>query len=127
MYDGILRLNLPANAEIIGFADDIAIVLVAKTIPQIEALCNQVVDMVENWLNEARLAMAPQKTEAVLISSRKVVEYCTIKVGDCISVSTAYQLSWYNYRPKAHLQRALNIYLRKSIPSSIIVSSYNGE
>ena len=71
-----------ANAEIIGFAVDI--VLVAKTIPQIEALCNQVVDMVENWLNEARLAMAPQKTEAVLISSRKVVEYCTIKVGDCL-------------------------------------------
>ena len=30
MYDGIFRLNLPANAEIIGFADDIAIVLVAK-------------------------------------------------------------------------------------------------
>ena len=53
MYDGMLRLNLPANAEIIGFADDIAIVLIAKTIPQIEALCNQVVDMVENWLNEA--------------------------------------------------------------------------
>ena len=84
MYDGILRLNLPANAEIIDFADDIAIVLVAKIIPQIEALCNQVVDMVENWPNEVRLAMAPQKTEAVLISSRKVVEYCTIKVGDCL-------------------------------------------
>ena len=35
MYDGILRRNLPANAEIIGFANDIAIVLVAKTIPEI--------------------------------------------------------------------------------------------
>ena len=80
MYDGILRLK--GNAQIIVFADDIAIVLVGKTIPQIEALCNQVVDMVENWLNAARLAMAPQKTEAVLISSREVVEYCSIKVGD---------------------------------------------
>ena len=113
MYDGTLRLNLPANAAIIGFADDIAIELVAKTIPQIEALCNQVVDMVENWLNEARLAMASQKTEAVLISSRKVVEYCTIKVGDS--------------HIKYHLQRALNICLRKSIASSVIISSYNGE
>ena len=36
MYDGNLRLNLPANAEIIGFADHIAILLVAKNIPQIE-------------------------------------------------------------------------------------------
>ena len=72
MYDGILRLNLPANAEIIGFVDDIAMVLVAKTIPLIEALCNQVIDMVANWLNEASLAMTSQKTEAQLISSRKV-------------------------------------------------------
>ena len=79
MYDGILRLNFQATAEIIGFADDIAIVLVAKTIPQMEALCNQVIDMVENWFNEASLAMAPQKTEAVLISSRKVVEDCLIQ------------------------------------------------
>ena len=38
MYDGILRLKLSANAEIIGIADDIAIVLVAETIPQIAAL-----------------------------------------------------------------------------------------
>ena len=52
-YDGIFRLNLPANAEIIGFVDDMAKVLVVKTIPQIEALCNQVVDMVDNWLNVA--------------------------------------------------------------------------
>ena len=66
------------------FTDDIAIVLVAKIIPQIEAVCNQIVDMVKNWLNEARLAMAPQKTETVLISSRQVIEYCTIKVGDCL-------------------------------------------
>ena len=51
MYDGILRLNLAANAEIIGFAGDI--VLVAKSIPQIEALYNPVVDMIKNWLNEA--------------------------------------------------------------------------
>ena len=69
---------------------DIAIVLVAKSIPQIEALCNQVVEMVANWLNEAGLAMAPQQTEAVLISSKKVVEYCNIKVGNCLIQSRPY-------------------------------------
>ena len=40
--------------------------------------------MVENWLNEASLDMAPQKSEVVLISNIKVVEYCTSKVGDCL-------------------------------------------
>ena len=63
MYDGILRLNLQANAEIIGLTDNIPIVI-----------CNQVVHMVANWLNESSLAIAPQKTEAILINSRKVVE-----------------------------------------------------
>ena len=61
--EDILRLNLPSNVEIIGFADDIAIMLVANTIPQTEALSNPVVDMVANWLNEAGLAMAPQNTD----------------------------------------------------------------
>ena len=31
MYDGILRLKLPANATIVGFADDIALVITARS------------------------------------------------------------------------------------------------
>ena len=32
MYDGVLRLQLPNGTTIVGFADDIAIVSVAKTV-----------------------------------------------------------------------------------------------
>ena len=36
MYDGVLRLRLPNGTTIVGFADDIAIVSVAKTVREIE-------------------------------------------------------------------------------------------
>ena len=36
MYDGVLRLRLPNGNRIVGFADDIAIVSVTKTVKEIE-------------------------------------------------------------------------------------------
>lgn len=32
MYDGLLKLQLPGKSVIVGFADDIAVVVLAKTI-----------------------------------------------------------------------------------------------
>ncbi|CAB0029783.1 unnamed protein product, partial [Trichogramma brassicae] len=67
MYDAILRLNnFDGDVRIVGFADDIAVVAVAKHLWQIE-----------HDLNAAIL-----QTEALLITSRKKVETITITVGD---------------------------------------------
>ena len=32
MYDGVLRLELPPRTKVVGFADDIAALIVAKTL-----------------------------------------------------------------------------------------------
>ncbi|CAB0039743.1 unnamed protein product [Trichogramma brassicae] len=66
MYDAILRLNFDGDVRIVGFADVIAVVAVAKHLWQIE-----------HDLNAAIL-----QTEALLITSRKKVETITITVGD---------------------------------------------
>ncbi|CAB0038639.1 unnamed protein product [Trichogramma brassicae] len=66
MYDAILRLNFDGDVRIVGFADDIAVVAVAKHLWQIE-----------HNLNAAIL-----QTEALLITSRKKVGTITITVGD---------------------------------------------
>ena len=43
MYDEVLRLPLPPGVRIIGFADDIAVVTVAKHIPEVEAVSNMAI------------------------------------------------------------------------------------
>lgn len=81
MYDGILRLQIPDGATIVGFADDIAIVVVAKEVRQVELTSNAAIHIVQDWLSTAGLVLAEHKTEAVLVSSRKIRESMTVTVG----------------------------------------------
>jgi len=71
MYDGVLRLPMPANVHVTGIADDVTITIVAKTIAEVEDMANTAVRKVESWLSLAGLQLAAHKTEAVLISSRR--------------------------------------------------------
>jgi len=81
MYDGVLRLTVPAGTQIIGFADDVAIVVVGKELGETEDLCNLSIRRVQQWLSSVGLELAAHKTEAVLVSSRKRVETARIIVG----------------------------------------------
>ncbi|CAB0031150.1 unnamed protein product, partial [Trichogramma brassicae] len=83
MYDSILRLNLQRSVNIVGFADDIALVALAKHLWQVENHLNAAVAQVREALLRLSLATADQKTEVLLLTSRKRLESITITVGDC--------------------------------------------
>ncbi|KAH8413925.1 hypothetical protein KR215_003631, partial [Drosophila sulfurigaster] len=74
-------MDLPTGANLIGFADDIALLVVAKELEVAESNCNRAIDCIGTWLLSVGLELAPHKTEAVLISSRKKVETAVVKVG----------------------------------------------
>jgi len=81
IYDGVLKLLLPSSTNIVGIADDVALVVVANEIAAMEAAENCAIRAVEEWLSVAGLELASHKTEAVLISSRKAVESVHIQIG----------------------------------------------
>ncbi|XP_046869189.1 uncharacterized protein LOC124461774 [Drosophila willistoni] len=113
MYDTVLRLDMPTDTRIVGFADDIAIVTVAKDIQQAEENTNAAVFRILEWMEANSLSIAAHKTEAVLISSRKKVETARIEVAGCsitskpaikyLEVMMDHRLTF-----KAHLQYAAN-------------------
>lgn len=81
MYDGVLRLDMPVKVKLVGYADDVALITVAKHIQENEALTNEVIARIKRWLESAGLELADHETEAVLITGRKRTESMTIRVG----------------------------------------------
>ncbi|GBP95721.1 Retrovirus-related Pol polyprotein from type-1 retrotransposable element R1 [Eumeta japonica] len=71
MYDGLLRLRLPRNVKLVAYADDVAIVIVAKHLYEINHMSGIAFEQVNWWMNIVNLQLAHHKTEAVLITSRK--------------------------------------------------------
>lgn len=54
MYDGILRLALPEGVKIVGFADDAAIVAVAKQLHEVQDLANSAIRMARVMADSGR-------------------------------------------------------------------------
>ncbi|KAL1453324.1 hypothetical protein WDU94_007470 [Cyamophila willieti] len=71
LYDGVLRLNFPQNVQLVAFADDLAVVVVAKTDHELEQLTNDALEKIHNWMSDNQLQIAPEKSEAVLLSGKK--------------------------------------------------------
>jgi len=53
MYEGVMKLPLPSSTNIVGFADDVALVVVAKEVAAVEAAANCAIRAVEEWLSVA--------------------------------------------------------------------------
>jgi hypothetical protein len=57
-YDGVFRIVVPEQAKVVGFADDIAVVVTAKYIEEVEVICNNTVKLIEWWFPSVGLQLA---------------------------------------------------------------------
>lgn len=81
LYDEVLRIKLPEGATIIGFADDTAIIVEAKTKELLETHTNTALCRIENILEKKQLQLAPEKTEAIVLYGGRKLKEITLEVG----------------------------------------------
>ena len=46
MYDGLLRMKLPNGASLVGFADDLALLVVAEKAWLVEIIANEALELI---------------------------------------------------------------------------------
>jgi hypothetical protein len=124
MYNDVLKLRIPDQAKIIGYADYIAIVVVAKYIEEIEVVSNEAISRVREWLETVGLELAAHKTEAVLVSNRKKKESVTVKVGKhTIKSSEAIKYLGIMIDNRLNFRNHIDHVCKKAAKASIALSS----
>lgn len=71
LYDEILHTSFPSGVKLIGFADDIAMIVIADNEMQLEHKANTALQRAANWIEGRKLTLAPEKTEAVLLTTKR--------------------------------------------------------
>jgi len=80
-YDSLLEMNVPRGVHLVGFADDLAVVGVAKTGQLLEDAVNPVLWAINTWMRSRGLKLAHHKTEAVILSRRRAFVPPRLVVG----------------------------------------------
>lgn len=80
LYDGVLGLDLRPSLELIGYADDLAILASALAVPDLETAIAEAIDLIQGWMKEQGLALAPIKTVAIMFSGRRYADLPEITV-----------------------------------------------
>jgi Reverse transcriptase (RNA-dependent DNA polymerase)/Endonuclease-reverse transcriptase len=81
LYDGLLRLTLPDGAELVAFADDIALLVLGKCIQSIEIIAAEALRRVLRWMDRSLLQLAVEKTEAVLFTRKRALPTPKLVIG----------------------------------------------
>ena len=71
MYDGLLRMKLPNGASLVGFADDLALLVVAEKTWLVEIIVNEAQELIAEWLISRSLQLTVRKYEAILVTRRR--------------------------------------------------------
>lgn len=66
-YDPVLQLEVPEGVELIGFADDLALVACAEDARELMHRVDWALDMIGECMRKYKLRLAPHKSEAVVL------------------------------------------------------------
>lgn len=67
LYDGVFRENIPVGAQLVAYADDLAVTVTEATLDDLEISANDTLQVIDKWMQRSSLKLAPEKTEAVVL------------------------------------------------------------
>lgn len=80
LYNGVLRLRIARNARLVAYADDLAVVGIGKCPGRLKDVVNGTLGIVAQWMASVGLQIAPQKSEAVVVTSANEVPRVEFKI-----------------------------------------------
>lgn len=81
-YDPIMRIQLPPNTKAIAYADDVVLLTIGSDKNNIELEVRLAMAKISNWMSLKQLALAPEKTEVIMLVSNRATPEVTIQVGE---------------------------------------------
>ncbi|XP_073831444.1 uncharacterized protein [Musca autumnalis] len=81
-YDEILKIEMPHDTYLVGYAGDIAAVIKARSISEAQSKLRQTMIRAKSWLDEHGLQLALQKTELLLLIRRHIPTEIELNVDD---------------------------------------------
>lgn len=93
LYDGVLRLPLPDGASLVGYADDLALVVASSTEQLLTNKANRALSQISDWMQSHGLQVAPEKTEAIVMAGRRVLSDIRFRVNG-VEIATSKKLKY---------------------------------
>ena len=87
-YDEILEVIDSPNVKSIGYADDLALIITESDKDVMEAIAERTFQQVLGWMDSNGLEVATEKTEAVLLVSKRRTRQITIRTGYNSTITT---------------------------------------
>lgn len=96
-YDEILRIEMPQDTFLVGYADDIAAVIKGRSTEEVKRKLRQVMIRTKSWLGDHGLQLATHKTELLLITRRHIPVEIDIQIGE-ITIPTKTSVNYLGIR-----------------------------
>ena len=74
LYDEVFELRLPANCELVAFADDLLLMSWASDLPALEEQTNTAIKLIADWGQGVKLSFNETKTKVMVIHSKRATQ-----------------------------------------------------
>jgi hypothetical protein len=81
-YDELLREEMPDETHLVGYADDVAVLIAARDTKQAQLKLNQAMRTINGWMDEHGLALALSKTEITVLTKKRIQTSLPMWVGN---------------------------------------------